>query len=108
MLADRLAFATKVDFSALVPEYVRDELLDGSILDTLTDLQDSVNYFIKFDMLKYFFHKFHSLDNHVTATVALSMYLLELVESKHHSYNDEPDLFFVVQNLLGVVLDQFE
>ena len=108
MLADRLAFATKVNFCTLVPEDVRDELLNGSVLDTLTDLQDTVNYRIKLDMLKYFFHKFHSLDDHVTATVALPMYLLELVESKHHSDNDEPYLFLVVQNLLGVVLNQFE
>ena len=59
-------------------------------------------------MLKYFFHKFHSLDDHIPTAVALPMYLLELVESKHHSDNDEPDLFLVVQNLLGVILNQFE
>ena len=59
-------------------------------------------------MLKHFFQKFHSLDNHVTSTVALPMYFFKLLEPKHHSDNDEPDLVLIVKNLFRMILDQFE
>ena len=99
---------TQVDFGALVPENVRDKLFDGSILDTLTDLKNAIEYCIKFDMLKHFFHEFDGFDDHVSAAVPLPVYLLELLELKHHSYYDKPDLVLIVQNLFRVILDQFE
>ena len=108
LLANRLTSSTQVNFGALVPENVRDELLDRSVLDVLTDLKDAVDNCTQFDMFEHFVHKFYSFDDHVSTTVALPVYLLELLEAKHHSDDNEPDLLLVVQDLLRVILNQFE